>query len=207
MKNGCVTVYKKNNKPRKKILFLGYNRDKTKLIDFLLSSDCEIHHTTKMVHKFNYDLILCFGYRHILKASTLAKISCPIINLHISYLPYNRGAHPNFWSFYENTPKGVTIHLIDSNIDTGPILYQTPVLFDEKELTFREAYNILIYEIETLFHKNMRDILDFKWKEKLQEGTGTFHYTKDLPRQFLGWDENICTEIDRLKKIVGISNG
>ena len=206
MKNGCVKVYKNSNQPRKKILFLGYDREKTKLIDLLLSEDCEVHNAAEMVCKFDYDLIFCFGYRQIFKPSALAKISCPIINLHISYLPYNRGAHPNFWSFYENTPKGVTIHLIDANIDTGPILYQAPVLFDDKELTFREAYTILICKIETLFQKNMSDILDFRWKEKLQKGTGTFHYSKDLPKQFLGWDENIGTEIDRLKKIAGDSN-
>ena len=38
--------------------------------------------------------------------------------MHISYLPFNRGAHPNYWSFKDNSPKGVTIHFIDNGIDT-----------------------------------------------------------------------------------------
>ena len=41
----------------------------------------------------------------------------PIVNLHISYLPFNRGSHPNYWSFVENTPKGVSIHEIDEQIE------------------------------------------------------------------------------------------
>ena len=32
-----------------------------------------------------------------------------MINLHISYLPYNRGAHPNFWSWVKNAKN---IHFI-----------------------------------------------------------------------------------------------
>ncbi|MCL0081308.1 hypothetical protein M1N64_03665 [Peptococcaceae bacterium] len=41
------------------------------------------------------------------------------INLHISFLPWNRGADPNFWSFIENAPVGVSIHYLDEGIDTG----------------------------------------------------------------------------------------
>ena len=63
-----------------------------------------------------------------------------IINLHISYLPYNRGAHPNFWSFVENTPSGVSIHQVDSGIDTGKIVIQKQINFNllknKKKLTF-----------------------------------------------------------------------
>ena len=32
-----------------------------------------------------------------------------IINLHISFLPFNRGYYPNLWSHQEGTPSGVTI--------------------------------------------------------------------------------------------------
>ena len=154
MKNEHLTVFKNNKYPRKKILFLGYNRDRTKLIDFLLSQGCEVHYTDNMIDRFEYDLIVCFGYRKILKSSTLAKISCPIINLHISYLPYNRGAHPNFWSFYDGTQSGVSIHLIDEGMDTGPILFQKKTQFED-EKTFIETYDRLFNEIENLFIENI----------------------------------------------------
>ena len=71
MKNEYLTVFKNNKYPRKKILFLGYNRDRTKLIDFLLSQGCEVHYTDNMIDRFEYDLIVCFGYRKILKSGHL----------------------------------------------------------------------------------------------------------------------------------------
>lgn len=80
----------------------------------------------------------------------------PIINLHISYLPGNRGAHPNFWSFYDETPSRVSIHLIDTGIDTGPILFQKYVDFNQDEKAFSQTYKKLVIEIEKLFIENIQ---------------------------------------------------
>jgi len=71
---------------------------------------------------FSADFIVSFGYRHILKEPILRSVARPIINIHISYLPWNRGADANFWSWFKHTPKGVSIHEIDAGIDTGPVL-------------------------------------------------------------------------------------
>ena len=47
------------------------------------------------------------------------------INLHPAFLPAYRGPDPCFWAYYnqEEMP-GATVHLIDQNEDTGPILKQ-----------------------------------------------------------------------------------
>jgi methionyl-tRNA formyltransferase len=49
------------------------------------------------------------------------------LNLHISLLPLNRGAHPAAWAIREGTKHGVTIHKIDSGLDTGEIVYQEEI--------------------------------------------------------------------------------
>jgi len=70
------------------------------------------------------------------------------INLHPSLLPWNRGAHSNFWSFLEDTPKGVTIHIIDEGIDTGDILLQKKIKFDQSKETLRSSYGRLQQELQ-----------------------------------------------------------
>ena len=77
----------------------------------------------------NIEMIISYGYRHIIKKSIIEYVKGNIINLHISYLPWNRGADPNLWSFLENSPKGVTIHYIDEGIDTGDIITQKKIRF------------------------------------------------------------------------------
>ena len=49
-----------------------------------------------------------------------------------------QGAHPNFWSFYDNTPSGVTIHLIDAGIDTGDVLYQKKLIFIQMKIPLQK---------------------------------------------------------------------
>ena len=83
-----------------------------------------------------YDCVISFGYRHILKQSVVEELECPIFNSRISYLPYNRGAQPNVWSFCDGTLSGVTIHLMDGGDDTGPTKKQKYIKLNGFDETF-----------------------------------------------------------------------
>lgn len=189
-----------NNQKKQKILFLGYSRKETRLIDYLEKKNCIVEHSSKHIkEKRNYNFAISFGYRHILSQETISNLNFKIINLHISYLPFNRGAHPNFWSHYDRTPSGVTIHLMDKGIDTGPILFQKYVSFNTEEKTFNDRYKRLNFEIEELFIANIEKLLTNNWTLNKQKGKGTYHNSKDLPNDFSGWDSIIDEEIKRLK--------
>jgi methionyl-tRNA formyltransferase len=189
--------------PRSKILFLGYSEQQTRLLNALLAADCEVWHTEdKITSTDGYDLVISFGFRHIIKKETLASSPAPIVNLHIAYLPWNRGAHPNFWSFYDSTPSGVSIHLIDEGIDTGPVLYQRYVNFSAAENTFSATYLRLVAEIEDLFLKHLEEIVSKQFIAVPQRRKGSFHRASELPPDFRGWDCDIRTEIKRLDDIL-----
>lgn len=132
-----------------------------------------------------YDFIISFGYRHIIKEDIIDKFINKIINLHISYLPYNKGADPNLWSYLENTPKGVTIHYIDKGLDTGDILVQKLVQDNIETDTLKTSFDRLINEIVVLFNENIDDILKGNIKSKKQQGNGSLHYLKDKEK-FIG---------------------
>ena len=190
------------SKIKKSILFLGYNNKQTILIDELIKKDCNVFcFKNKIENLENYDLVISFGYRHIIKKEIIEKTKIPIINLHISYLPWNRGSHPNFWSFFDSTPSGVSIHLVDSGIDTGPIITQKVLKFDSLKMNFRETYSILIEEIEKLFLKNIDQIINKTFTLTYQKEKGSYHSKSDLPKSFGGWDKNIKKEIFRLRKL------
>jgi folate-dependent phosphoribosylglycinamide formyltransferase PurN len=190
----------------KKVLFLGYDATETPLIGKLEAVGVEVSHERDKIKSIDsdVDLVISQGYRHILSKELLSQRDIPFINLHIAYLPYNRGAHPNFWAFMENTPHGVTIHLIDEGIDTGPILYQKYVNFD-KELTFTESYNRLKQEIETLFVDNIENILSGDYIAKPQRGAGTFHTQSDLPEDVTDWNGNVYQVIQSLDEKYSLS--
>ena len=193
--------YNEIENPTKRILFLGYSESQTKIIDALITNNCLVDYTDDKIEPVaGYDYVISYGYRHILKQNVIDGFGCPIFNLHISYLPYNRGANPNFWSFYDNTPSGVTIHLIDGGVDTGPIVMQQYVNFSKSDDTFAKTYTVLVERIESLFLEFLPLLITDDWKARKQRGVGTHYYVRDLPLNLSGWNSNIEEELERLDK-------
>ena len=198
--NMSLSLQNSSPPPKLKVLFLGYDKSKTVIFDYLNNNECEVSHTDSIITSIKgYDLVISFGYKHIITKDVLDTHHAPIINLHISYLPWNRGAHPNFWSHFDGTPSGVSIHLIDEGVDTGPILFQKYVNFTKNEDTFSKAYYRLIREVEILFIENLELILSKKYTITPQLYLGSCHRVADLPKEFLGWDSNITSEVRRLQ--------
>jgi methionyl-tRNA formyltransferase len=141
-----------------------------------------------------------YGYRHILGREIVEALDGRIVNLHISALPWNRGSDPNFWSFFDDTSKGVTIHRIDAGIDTGDILAQRRVRFGADE-TLASSYDRLQAEVETLFAAVWGDIGVGTVRPRKQTGSGSHHRRRDkeifmrlLPG---GWNTPVAT-VERL---------
>ncbi len=124
------------------------------------------------------DFIISYGYRYIIKKTILDSVQNRAINLHISFLPWNKGADPNLWSFLENTPKGVTIHQIAQGIDTGNIYCQKRINWQADD-TLHTTYERLIDEIEELFKKNWSKIRNGTLQPRSQKGEGSKHYLSD----------------------------
>ena len=184
---------------QKRCLFLGYKKNHTSLINFLKKKNFRIKNYQKIppleIFKQS-DFILSFGFRKIISENIIKKLKKPIFNIHLSYLPFNRGAHPNFWSFIENTPAGVSIHKIDKGIDTGNIILRKKINFNinfNKFSTFKKTYNFLFLEAENLFKNNFNKIYNKKYKKISTNNKGTFHYIKDLPKWMKNWNMNISS--------------
>lgn len=127
------------------------------------------------------DYIVSYGYRHLIPADILEMFGERAINLHISMLPWNRGADPNLWSFLENTPKGVTIHVLDPGLDAGPIIAQLEV-FSEEGDTLASSYTRLRASVESLFCSTWPDIRHGRVAAVAQSSFGSYHCSADKAR-------------------------
>jgi methionyl-tRNA formyltransferase len=165
------------------ILFLGPND--SPLLEWLKNQGENVIQTSEKItpsyiDENNVVFLVSYGYRYILKKDILDKLINKAINLHISFLPWNRGADPNFWSFIEDTPKGVTIHYLDEGVDTGDIIIQKEVEFNsDNNETLSTSYEKLQMEIQQLFMQHWVDIKNGSIPRKKQIGKGTLHKVKD----------------------------
>jgi methionyl-tRNA formyltransferase len=151
------------------------------------------------------EFIVSFGYRHILKNDIIDLFPMRIINLHISFLPWNKGADPNLWSFLENTPKGVTIHYIDAGLDTGKIIVQRELKYGIED-TLKTSYDKLLKTIEALFFQEWPSIRKGETKPFSQHLEGTYHRSKDRQKYLhlltQGWDTPVHQLLGKANEIV-----
>lgn len=169
-----------------KILFLSNNEISDNLIYWLRNTAKEeivVYDkpvNIEFLKKIKTNFIISYTYKFIIKQEIINYMKNNIINLHISLLPWNRGISPNIWSFLENTPKGVSIHIIDKGIDSGPILLQKEFFFNENTETLRSTYIKLQQGIQELFRENWEEIKNGSLKKIPQRGKGTIHYKKNF---------------------------
>ena len=77
-----------------------------------------------------FDLGVLAWWPYILKSPLLDAPKLGFLNTHPSLLPHNRGKHYNFWALVEQAPFGVSIHRVNTDVDTGDIVAQARIEYD-----------------------------------------------------------------------------
>lgn len=82
----------------------------------------------------------------------------PVINAHPGIIPTTRGLDSFKWAIYQGDPVGITLHLIDQEVDMGRVLSitQTPILSSDDIFTLARRH----YELELDLLTNAPWMLD-----------------------------------------------
>lgn len=127
--------------------------------------------------------VVSHGYRHILGEDIVTAFDGRAVNLHISLLPWNRGSDPNFWSFVDGTPRGVSIHYLAMGIDTGDLIVQHELAgATPAGATLASTYQHLQDAIAELFMEHWVSIRDGTCGRQIQAGEGSYHRLRDKER-------------------------
>ncbi len=157
--------------PFKQKIFKNYRIEE--LVSFLKKDGNKVFHTDKRI-SLNYlkkkevEFIISNGYSYKISTPIIKKYLNKAINLHNAYLPYGRGIGVNLFCLIKGLPTGISIHYMDDNWDTGPILIRKLINPREKE-TFRVFYLRLLKETNEIFMKNWKLIKKQKLKKFKQE--------------------------------------
>jgi phosphoribosylglycinamide formyltransferase-1 len=88
-------------------------------------------------------VVVCAGYMHLLTPPFLARFRERVVNVHPSLLPEFPGARAvdeALAAGVETT--GVTVHLVDDGLDTGPIVRQEPVPVEPRETLLERIHAV-----------------------------------------------------------------
>lgn len=169
------------------VIFLGVNdvgfriyewlcqRDSVNVIALLTEAE-----QLNLVKKRQPDLVVSVGFNHLVPLDILNVPQYGALNLHPSLLPYNRGKSPNVWPIIEETPAGVTLHVMNAEFDTGDIVAQREVdtVFSD---TGKDLHQRLEQAQFDLFTKEWPKIEAGEIKRMPQDGeAGTYHSKDDF---------------------------
>lgn len=99
---------------------------------------------------FNPDLVVLAGFMKVLPANFVRALSPHLINTHPSLLPNFPGAHAVRDALNAGATKtGVTIHIVDEGVDTGPHIAQREVEVhpDDSEGELHERIKVVEREL------------------------------------------------------------
>ncbi|HKU58498.1 MAG TPA: phosphoribosylglycinamide formyltransferase [Gaiellaceae bacterium] len=89
------------------------------------------------------ELVVLAGYMHLLTKPFLDRFPERIVNVHPSLLPAFPGAHAIDDALAANVETtGVTVHLVDEGLDTGPVLRQEEVALDPRDTLVERIHSV-----------------------------------------------------------------
>jgi len=134
----------------------------------------------ELVEELNPDIVISSGFEHKVPKEIIEIPEKGIINLHPSYLPYNRGAHPYIWPILNGTPAGVSIHFMNEEIDQGEVIAKREVEVLPED-TGKDLHQRLTNEQIQLFKENWENIVNDSFESQKQDlEQGQTNYKKDL---------------------------
>ncbi len=96
------------------------------------------------------DLICLAGFMRLLTTEFVNRYPKKLINIHPSYLPAFPGAHAIKDAYIAKAKEtGVTVHYVDTGVDTGPIILQkkVPIYLGETLEAVEERVHTVEYEL------------------------------------------------------------
>lgn len=97
-------------------------------------------HLVELLKSYQVDWVVLAGFMRVLTATFLDAFPQRVVNVHPALLPSFPGVDGQGQAFRAGVKlAGCTVHLVDSGVDTGPILAQAavPVLPSDTDLTLK----------------------------------------------------------------------
>lgn len=133
----------------------------------------------RIIESWDADVGLSLFFDYLLRPAIFKLFPEGCLNLHPSYLPYNRGVYSNVWSIVDGTPAGASLHYIDEGVDTGAILARKQVPkrpTDTGSTLYRRQENACV----ELFRRAWPDFVRGKIEADPQPEDGTYHRYADV---------------------------
>lgn len=125
------------------------------------------------------DYIICIHFPFMIPKTILDLPKIGVLNLHPSYLPYNKGWHTPTWTILNDTICGATLHFMSEKLDEGDIIHQKKMKVLDNDTANSLYKRILALEFE-VFCEAFDSIISLRPNRNKQKNNGSSHKKSDL---------------------------
>ena len=145
-----------------------------------------------LMSKYSADLFVSMSFNQIFRKGILNLPLLGIINCHAGKLPFYRGRNIINWALINGEKEfGITVHQVDSGIDTGDILVQRTYPIDLKDdygsllrIAYTECAPLLVEAINQIRLGTSKPI-----PQKQISPVGTYFPMRILGDEFIDWNQ------------------
>lgn len=156
------------------------------------------------LRSMDLDYIIGIHFPHIVPTEVLNIPKIGFLNLHPSYLPYNKGWNTPSWAILDGTPFGATLHYMSEALDEGDIIHQKRLEIAPDDSANSLYAKVLKLEFE-VFKEALPSLLSLNPTRRVQEGQGTSHVKKDLRRVQQIHPDDVATYKEMIDKLRGLT--
>ena len=205
------------SRPQQNILVLGPEARNSGLCERLLKLNQRVRMLNHPIGKIfgfglapeNFDLVISNGYAWRVPEDFFKRVRGSVVNVHPSYLPWGKGIGTTLYTAIFAYPFGISIHYIDEEFDTGPILFRklvTPSGSDTTRTYHNKAIAASTELLENSLHLFLnnsvpRAIEQKSLLEKSVHYTSRIHFERLIRFLPLGYDTKLAT-LSRIGRIV-----
>ncbi len=158
----------------------------------------------KNIYNIKNLILISIEFEEILKVRKFK--SKELFNIHFSLLPKYRGCHTNYLQIKNGEKKtGVTLHKIDSGIDTGEIIDQLKFKLNVNTNAFKNYNNLMTYSIKIL-KKNFSKLINKSYKTKKQNEKKSTYFNRSFVKygreKFLNKKSNSINFHNRVRALI-----
>lgn len=147
--------------------------------------------TLKIIENYRADLLVSMSFNQIFKPEILNTPPLGVINCHAGKLPFYRGRNVINWALINGEREfGITVHRVDTGIDTGDIILQETFPIGDKD-DYGDVLQIAYYECAPLIieaiHQLMNGTANFT-PQKTIDLAGTYFPKRKPGDEIINWN-------------------
>lgn len=149
-----------------------------------------------------YDVLVSNGCPYILPIADLP--GARYVNIHPSCLPDLRGVDPVIGAILYRRDAGATCHVMDSGVDTGPIISRIRIPFTD-DLDVTTLYQLSFMAERQVFSQALA--LGFEPQQEQLDDQGAIYYSRKPVDQVISFREENDTILQKIKAFNNRSQG